>query len=298
MSTPKLFPIGSVTNYLPVTLAPAAVSTMTAGVFEGVTVDGTTTGAALTSAELSKLVNGVWKLGRVSGTGDVVSTFGWTSVLEGTVFAAQANPRIGVIQNTAPVWSTPTGTGDNTLNTATATITSFGAFSIGSQPLVSAFSFNSLQPVVYGNPDFNAGVTSLNTTQPLVYTSSNTAVATVSSTGLIQIVGAGTTNINVSQATDGTYLAANETQPLVVNKAPLMITADDKSRFEGVANPTLTASYSGFVYSETSSVLQTPVVLSTTAVLASIPGTYPISASGASALSDASFVGALRVSEV
>ncbi len=283
VSTPKLFPIGSVANYLPVTLSPSAVSTFTAGVFEGVTVDGATTGTLLTSAELSKLVNSVWKLNRVSGTGDALASFGWTAALEGTIFAAQANPRIGVIQNTASVWSTPSGTGDNTLNTASSTITSFGAFAIGSQPLVSAFSFNALQPIVYGNPDFNAGVTSLNTTQPLIYTSSNTSVATISASGLIHIVGAGTTNINVTQATDGTYLAANETQPLVVNKAPLTITADNQSRFEGVVNPTLTASYSGFVYSETPAVLQTPVTLSTTAVLASTPGAYPITASGATA---------------
>lgn len=66
-----------------------------------------------------------------------------------------------------------------------------------------------------------------------------------------------------------------------ITKAPLIITADDKSKEYGDVNPTLTASYIGFVNSETASVLDIPVVLSTTAVDASSVGTYPITALGA-----------------
>ena len=61
----------------------------------------------------------------------------------------------------------------------------------------------------------------------------------------------------------------------------LTITADNKTRFYGIDNPVLTASYSGFVNGETASVLTTPVSLTTPADLNSPPGNYPITASGA-----------------
>ena len=99
----------------------------------------------------------------------------------------------------------------------------------------------------------------------------------------MHIVGVGTTDINASQASDGNYLAANETQQLVVNKASLSIKADDKTKFVGAVNPPLTATYTGFVNGESEAVLQTPVLISTTATVASIAGDYPITVSDATA---------------
>jgi hypothetical protein len=69
---------------------------------------------------------------------------------------------------------------------------------------------------------------------------------------------------------------------LSVTPASLTITADSKTRAYGQANPTLTASYSGFVNGDTASVVS-GLVLSTTATMASGVGSYPITASGASA---------------
>lgn len=63
--------------------------------------------------------------------------------------------------------------------------------------------------------------------------------------------------------------------------APLTITADNKSKITGTPNPALTINYNGFVNDEESSVLTTQPVLSTTAVLESPPGQYPITATGA-----------------
>ncbi|RZL19806.1 MAG: T9SS type B sorting domain-containing protein, partial [Pedobacter sp.] len=74
-----------------------------------------------------------------------------------------------------------------------------------------------------------------------------------------------------------TYVGANFT---IAAKA-LVITADNKSRQQGVANPPLTASYAGFINGETNAVLTTQPSLSTTATLASPQGSYPITASGA-----------------
>jgi phosphodiesterase/alkaline phosphatase D-like protein len=67
-----------------------------------------------------------------------------------------------------------------------------------------------------------------------------------------------------------------------VTRAPLTITADNKTRVYGQANPTLTASYSGFVNGDTPAVVS-GLMLTTTATSGSGVGPYPITGSGASA---------------
>ncbi len=68
---------------------------------------------------------------------------------------------------------------------------------------------------------------------PVSYTSSNTAVATVSG-NTVTIVGAGTTNITASQSGDATYSPATDVvQPLTVNKGNQVIT------FEALADKTI-----------------------------------------------------------
>lgn len=139
-----------------------------------------------------------------------------------------------------------------------------------------------MPPKTYGDPDFDAGVISQNTTTPITYTSSNPAVATIVN-NKIHIVGVGTTTITATQASDGFYPAANVSQQLVVNRAPLTIKADDKTKPQGDPNPPLTITYIGFVYGETSSVLTTQPTISTNATTASPAGTYSITVSGSSA---------------
>ncbi len=70
-----------------------------------------------------------------------------------------------------------------------------------------------------------------NSAGAFTYTSSNTAVATISG-NLITIVGAGTSTITANQAADGIYGAGSITTPLVVTYAPPMTAAP--------APPTLT----------------------------------------------------------
>jgi hypothetical protein len=275
-----LIPVGSASNYLPVTLTPSSASDFTVAVFEGITTNGLVNGTALTPVQKQRVVDAVWNINRLAGTGNVATQFSWSNVIEGSTFTTLPDGDIGIITNTGSSWSAPSGTGNNTTNTAAGSFATVGSFAIGAVPPSTPFVFNPLPVKTYGDPDFNGGASSLNTTQPIVYSSDNTAVATIVG-GLIHIVGAGSANITASQASDGFYPAASVTQPLIVNKAALTITADNKTKFEQTANPTLTATYTGFVYSETPAVLLTPVVLTTTAVLASPPGTYPITASGA-----------------
>ena len=86
--------------------------------------------------------------------------------------------------------------------------------------------------------------------------------------------------ITASGAVDGDYAITDTPGNLTVTPAPLTVTPDDVTKAYGVAVPTLTASYAGFVNGDTPSSLTTPVALSTTATINSDFGTYPITASG------------------
>ncbi len=96
--------------------------------------------------------------------------------------------------------------------------------------------------------------------------------------------GVGSYTITPSGAADDNYSISYVNGTLTINPAPLTITADDKTRTYGASNPTLTASFTGFRNSETSSVLSQQPTLSTTAVGNSPVGSHPtITASGAAA---------------
>ncbi len=86
--------------------------------------------------------------------------------------------------------------------------------------------------------------------------------------------------------TQGTLAAKNYTITLVpgtlsVTPAPLIITADSKTKTAGAANPPLTFTAMTFVNGDTAASLTTQPTLSTTATVASPVGSYPITPSGA-----------------
>jgi hypothetical protein len=125
---------------------------------------------------------------------------------------------------------------------------------------------------IYLDADYTLSVTKGASTSPLTYVSSAPGVATINSSGLVSIKGAGTTTLTVNQADDANYNAASAvTQTLTVGKASLTIRADDKSRGYGAANPALTVSVVGAVRGESFT-----VTASTTATATSTPGSYSI----------------------
>ncbi|THU31526.1 T9SS type A sorting domain-containing protein [Niastella caeni] len=67
---------------------------------------------------------------------------------------------------------------------------------------------------------------------------------------------------------------------LTVNKADLTVTADNKDRIYGEANPVFTVSYSGFITAENATSLTTAPTASGTATAASAVGTYAIIPAG------------------
>jgi hypothetical protein len=100
-----------------------------------------------------------------------------------------------------------------------------------------------------------------------------TTTATASSdVGTYPIAASGLTSNNY----DITFVAGT----LTITKAPLTVTADDKSKVYGAALPTFTVSYSGFVLGQDESVLGGTLSVTTTATASSDVGTYPIAASG------------------
>jgi hypothetical protein len=134
----------------------------------------------------------------------------------------------------------------------------------------------------YGHPDFDPGAIP-QSGLPVVYTSSNTAVAETIN-GKIRIKGVGTTTITASQGGNSGWLAARDTsQQLVVTQATIRVTADNKRRKVGEPNPPLTVTATGFAYGETDAIFITPPVASTLADVSSPAGDYVISVSGATA---------------
>ena len=91
----------------------------------------------------------------------------------------------------------------------------------------------------------------------------------------------GNYDITIAMGTISNYNVALVPGQLTVNPAPLTITAENKSKTYGDANPDFTCSYSGFVNNETSAVVTTLPTFNTQATAASSVGTYDINATGA-----------------
>lgn len=162
-------------------------------------------------------------------------------------------------------------------------------------------SFTSTSEVkTYGDTPFTVSATASIGIGDITYTSSNSAVCTVSSvSGEVSIVGTGSCEISAAIPASGTYAPASSLVPVsvTVNKASLTITASSASIAFSPRLYVVTAAYKGFVDGDDSGVLTT---LPTCAVL--IPGgvdissvgrhTYATSCSGAVAPNyDISYVG-------
>jgi gliding motility-associated-like protein len=121
------------------------------------------------------------------------------------------------------------------------------------------------------NGDTQATVTS----GTLSFTTAATAASNVGSYA-INGVGLTATNSNYTLA----QAVANSTA-LTINRAALTITASNASRNYGQTNPVFTVSYTGFVNGDGATQLTTQPVITTTATPISLPGIYPVTASGA-----------------
>ncbi len=125
------------------------------------------------------------------------------------------------------------------------------------QELEWPININETVTYTYGAPDFRAEATNKSPNGGAVtYTSSNPDVAAVASNGLVTIQNAGTTTITATAAAVTDKYAKTEiSYTLVVNKAPLTITANDHTITYGEAPAYGGYTASGFVKDENESVL-------------------------------------------
>ncbi len=105
---------------------------------------------------------------------------------------------------------------------------------------------------------------------------------TISGSQLV-VIGAGTIVVTASQAGNNQYTAAAPvSQSLIVDPAPLTVTANDASKLVGALLPIFTATIAGLVNGDTqttSGVYSGKPAFSTTATTNSVAGSYPITVS-------------------
>ena len=133
---------------------------------------------------------------------------------------------------------------------------------------------------VYGDDIFTVTASS-SSGLAVTVSSATTGICTVTATG-IKIAAAGTCTLTASQSGNVNYNAAVSVQrSFSVAKAVLTVTGPTVSRVLGAANPTLTPTYTGLVYSDTAASLSTTATCSTTASTTNPVGTYDVTCSGA-----------------
>lgn len=135
--------------------------------------------------------------------------------------------------------------------------------------------------LTYGDGDYTLSATA-SSGLPVSYSLSNNDIVELyqdaqdNDKWKIKIKKAGAVTVTVSQGGDATFdPAENVDILLLVNRKELTVTADDKIRGYGEANPTFTISYAGFIGNDNVQSIIAPSI-STTATQTSAPGDYPI----------------------
>jgi D-arabinose 1-dehydrogenase-like Zn-dependent alcohol dehydrogenase len=170
----------------------------------------------------------------VNGTSTITATQSGNTVtgrldVSGTNYTLQYNPITFTSSNTSVATistygtvtltgaigtSTITATQPETLNYASRSVT--GTLDVSGT--VTVLGPLTIPAKMLGDASFNlTAPTTNNTSGAFSYTSSNTAVATVTSGGEVTIIGIGTTTITATQAPSGLYAAASVSGSLVVN---------------------------------------------------------------------------------
>lgn len=195
---------------------------------------------------------------QLNATANTPGTFTYTPPL-GTVLNAGANQVLSVN-------FTPANTNNfNPVTGHTVLITVNKANPVITWPSPAAIS--------YGTP---LSATQLNATANVSGTFTYTPP-----TGTLLNVGVQTLRVDFVPTNTANYNSVlNTTVSLTVNKVVLTVTANNRTRQYGAANPTLTIGYTGFVNGENETVLDTKPTATTSATATSNVGSYPISVAG------------------
>jgi hypothetical protein len=248
-----VFPVGNTTSYMPVTYTFTANSTVRdLYVFTSNSTESSLTG-------FTSYLNGMCWFTNLSSS---LGTYTYNATFEFPVSAVAGSYASLKLYRPATTFTDAgsTTSGVNTSITSSALTETTGNLSgpiswtaVGTAGSSSqTITFNSLSAVTYGVAPYSLTATA-SSGLPVSYTSSNTAVATVSGS-TITIVGAGSTIITASQSGNATYTAATPvTQTLVVNPLNLTVTgaAAQNKTYDGTNAATITgASLVGVVGSD------------------------------------------------
>ncbi len=218
------------------TTVPIAVTTATAASPVGpypITVDG-----GLATNYQFNYVAGTLNVGKLSQTitfapltpkapGDADFNAGAISTSGLTISYSSSNPAVATVSASGVIHIA--GVGTTTITASQAGNASYFAATDIDQVLTVAkksqsITFAAIAEKRVTDADFSPGATA-SSGLAITYTSSNTAVATISAEGNIHIVGPGTTSITALQAGNATYnAAASVQQTLTVTKTPQTIT--------------------------------------------------------------------------
>jgi hypothetical protein len=181
--------------------------------------------------------------------------------------------------------------GTTTFNAANSVSGTFMVLPQGSSAKSQTINFATLPNVVYGSTFSLSASSSVG--QPVTFKASGPCTTSGGTNGV------GVCSITATAAGNSTYSAASLTQSFTVYPAVLKVTANNLSIAYGQALPSLTYNYSGFVNTDSASVVSGVPALSTAATTASNAGSYPITVStGTLATTNYSFLyvnGALTI---
>ena len=183
---------------------------------------GTTSGTLVVSAGLTGLANFVVP---TKTFGDAsFNLVAPTTSSPGAITYTSSNTAVATVTNNT---ITIVGAGTSTITASQASTTNYASGTISATLTVNkattALTNFSVPAKAFGDASFNIVAPTTNSNGSLTYTSSNTAVATVSGSR-ITIIGVGTSTITASQETNTNYTAATSTTTLTVNKATTVLT--------------------------------------------------------------------------
>ena len=106
-------------------------------------------------------------------------------------------------------------------------------------------------------------------------------LAPIASSNATVTSNAGSYDISISAVTADNYTITVNKGTLIINKAVLVVSTENKSRTYGATNPQFTITYAGFVNDQNETILATAPIVSTSASNISNVGDYNITISGA-----------------
>ena len=239
-----------------------------------------TLGSGLVVSSPNGLTGGCLSAGSgVTAAGSATAVAGSHSVsFSGLALAANASCSFSI-----NITATAAGSQTNSTSQISSNEAGIGGSSSGGTTVTKAdqtINFGVLSTQTYGDAPFT--VSGIATSTLAVAFSLGSGPCTVSGT-TVTITGAGTCTINADQAGNINYNAAPEVQqPFTVNQATLTVTANSLTNDLNAPLPTFTASYGGFVRSDTAAVLGGSPAFLTSATSSSPLGTYPITVSAGS----------------